>query len=348
MTSLAHPCESVADVLRDAVADDSVAGPNGRPAQHRPGRSSIVGESGALAEVLRRADAVAATDSVVLILGETGTGKELLARHVHRVGRRSTRPFVATNVAAIPPALLESELFGRERGAYTGATSRQPGRFEAADGGTLFLDEVGEMPLETQVKLLRVLEGGEFERLGSSRTLRVDVRVIAATHRRLPELVAAGAFRRDLFYRLNVFQLILPPLRDRSEDIPALVWAFVREFSFKMGKPIDGIRPGGLEVLARRSWPGNVRELRNVVERAMVLASGAQLHIAPPEPEADLPGGCRPGSRRMRDVQAAHIRQVLESTRGRIRGRLGAAEILDIKPTTLYSLMRRLGIERAG
>jgi transcriptional regulator with GAF, ATPase, and Fis domain len=347
MTSLAQPCESV-EAAREDPSGGSAASPTGRPVPHRPGWSSIVGDSDALAEVLRRTDAVAATDSVVLILGETGTGKELLARHVHRVGRRSAGPFVATNVAAMPPTLLESELFGRERGAYTGAMGRQVGRFEAADGGTLFLDEVGEMPLETQVKLLRVLEGGEFERLGSSRTLRVDVRVIAATHRRLPELVRAGAFRPDLFYRLNVFPLALPPLRDRAEDIPALVWAFVREFSFKMGKPIDRIRAGDLEALGRHSWPGNVRELRNVVERSMILASDAELHIARPEPEADLAGECARGSRRLRDVEAAHVRRVLESTRGRIRGRGGAAEILDLKPTTLYSLMRRLGIERGA
>jgi transcriptional regulator with GAF, ATPase, and Fis domain len=283
----------------------------------------------------------------VLILGETGTGKELLARYMHRVGRRSTEPFITTNVAAIPATLLESELFGRERGAYTGALSRQVGRFETADGGTLFLDEMGEMPPETQVKLLRVIERGEFERLGSSRTLRVDVRVIAATNRPLPDLVRAGGFRPDLFYRMNVFPLTLPPLRERAVDIPALVWAFVREFSYKMGKPIERIRQADLDALARHGWPGNVRELRNVVERSMILTSGAELRLAPPD--SDGPGGpCPTGSRRLRDVERAHIRQVLDSTRGRIRGRGGAAEILDVKPTTLYSLMQRLGIERPG
>lgn len=328
------------------------AGPNLIPRSSPPvrGRSPIVGEHGSLLNVIRQAERVATTDTTVLILGETGTGKELLAEHLHRVGARPGAPFVATNVAAIPATLLESELFGRERGAYTGAVSRQLGRFEAADHGTLFLDEIGELPIETQVKLLRVLECGQIERLGSSRMTRVDVRVIAATNRRLPELIASGRFRQDLFYRLNVFPLTMPPLRDRLSDIPALVWAFIGEFSFKMGKPIDQIRAGDLDALRQYPWPGNIRELRNVVERAMILSNGPELRIDLPEfdtsaaPATAAAGAA--GSRRLRDVENAHIRAILASTRDRIRGKGGAAEVLGLKPTTLYSLMRRLGIER--
>jgi transcriptional regulator with GAF, ATPase, and Fis domain len=264
---------------------------------------------------------------------------------MHRVGTRSAEPFVATNIAAIPATLLESELFGRERGAYTGAMNRQVGRFEVADGGTLFLDEVGEMPLETQVKLLRVLECGQFERLGSSRTVHVNVRVIAATNRKFPELLRAGTFRQDLYYRLNVFPLTMPPLRERLADIPALVWAFIKEFAYKMGKPIERVRAEDLAALQRYHWPGNVRELRNVIERSMILTSGTELRIELPEPDATCELAQR--SRLLRDVEHAHIQQVLKSTRGRIRGKEGAAEILGLKPTTLYSLMQRLGIDRA-
>jgi len=338
MTILTHPFDDVAE--DHALTPDT---DEQRPA--RRDRSPIVGESAALLAVLRQADQVAVTDSTVLILGETGTGKELLAHHMHRMGNRSAEPFVATNIAAIPATLLESELFGRERGAYTGAMNRQIGRFELAHGGTLFLDEIGEMPMETQVKLLRVLEYGQFERLGSSRTLKVNVRVIAATNRKFPELLRAGTFRQDLFYRLNVFPLTMPPLRDRPDDIPALIWAFIKEFSYKMGKPIERVRDEEFAALQRYHWPGNVRELRNVVERAMILAPGSELRFE--LPESDAPGDAPTGSRRLRDVEEAHIRQVLKSTRDRIRGKGGAAEILGLKPTTLYSLMQRLGIERA-
>jgi transcriptional regulator with GAF, ATPase, and Fis domain len=338
MTILTHAYDDVAD-------DNAVAPDAGKQTLSRRDRSPIVGESQPLLAVLRQAEQVAVTDSTVLILGETGTGKELLAHHMHRVGNRSAEPFVATNIAAIPATLLESELFGRERGAYTGAMNRQIGRFELAHGGTLFLDEIGEMPMETQVKLLRVLEYGQFERLGSSHTLKVNVRVIAATNRKFPELLHAGTFRQDLFYRLNVFPLTMPPLRDRPDDIPALVWAFIKEFSYKMGKPIERVRAEELAALQRYHWPGNVRELRNVVERAMILATGSELRFE--LPESDAPADCPTGSKKLRDVEEAHIRQVLKSTRDRIRGKGGAAEILGLKPTTLYSLMQRLGIERA-
>jgi formate hydrogenlyase transcriptional activator len=344
MTTLAEPCEYVG-------ADDAASGQEvvtrreHSAAPWRRPKTPIVGNSEALQSVVRQAERVASTDAIVLILGETGTGKELLAQHMHRMSARSAEPFITTNIAAIPATLLESELFGRERGAYTGAMNRQMGRFEVADGATLFLDEIGEMPLETQVKLLRVLENGEFERLGSSRTLRVNVRVIAATNRRFPELLRAGSFRQDLFYRLSVFPLTMPPLRDRLEDIPALVWAFIKEFSYKMGKPIERVRDADLAALQRYHWPGNVRELRNVVERSMILTNGAELRLALPEPEA-FGGEVGQASRRLRDVEEAHIVQVLKSTHGRIRGKGGAAEILGLKPTTLYSRMQRLGIER--
>jgi transcriptional regulator with GAF, ATPase, and Fis domain len=306
------------------------------------GQMPIVGNSEALRKVLAQAQQVAATGSTVLILGETGTGKELLASYLHRIGRRCSKPFVTTSVAAIPGTLLESEMFGREKGAFTGALSKQLGRFELADGGTLFLDEIGEMPMETQAKLLRVLQSGEFERLGSSRTLRVDVQLIAATNRRLPDLIQTGAFRQDLFYRLNIFPITLPPLRERLEDIPMLVWAFVKELSAKMGKPIDRIPQRELDGLREHSWPGNVRELRNVIERSMIMTVGSELSIVMPEsPQAE-----KPDQNTLRDVERAHVLRVLRSTGGRIRGSAGAAEILGMKPTTLYSLMERMGIDR--
>ena len=307
------------------------------------GTVPIEGNSEALSKALAQARQVAATESTVLILGETGTGKELLAAYLHRIGRRSNKPFIATNIAAIPSTLLESELFGREKGAYTGALTKQIGRFEMADGGTLFLDEIGEMPMETQAKLLRVLQRGEFERLGSSKTLRADVQLIAATNRILPKLIREGKFREDLYYRLNVFPVTVPPLRDRPEDIPALVWAFVREFSERMGKPIDRIRKTDLDALQRFDWPGNVRELRNVVERSMILTVGRELRLVLPDTE---PGQSARQSRTLRDVERSYIQSVLKLTGGRIRGPRGAAEILGLKPPTLYAMIERLGIER--
>jgi PAS domain S-box-containing protein len=327
--------------LQDQLQQENIYLRQEMQTRHNP--ASIVGNSDALMKVLRQAEQVAKTDSTVLIQGETGTGKELLAQYMHSISRRSGKAFVTTNVAAIPATLLESELFGREKGAYTGALTKEIGRFELADGGTLFLDEVGEMPMETQVKLLRVLQTGEFERLGSSRPLRVDVRVIAATNRSLAELIKADVFRQDLFYRLNVFPMMLPPLRDRLEDIPLLVWAFVKELSEKMGKAFERVRKMDLDALRSYDWPGNVRELRNVVERSMILAEGPELRLILPDGQA---GGEGRSSRRLTDIQRQHILSVLESTRNRIRGAGGAAEILGVKPSTLYSLMERLGIPR--
>src|SRR5688572_12886945 len=314
MTNLIEPYEGIEP---SPLEDHEVPAPRPpkRVAEERH-RIPLVGNSEALMSVLCDAEKVAATDATVLILGETGTGKELLAHHVHRISRRAAEPFITTNIAAIPATLLESELFGRERGAYTGSMSRQLGRFEVADGGTLFLDEIGELPLETQVKLLRVLEGGGFERLGSSRSLRVDVRLIAATNRKLPELLSEGTFREDLFYRLNIFSVTMPPLRERLEDIPALVWGFIRELSYKMGKPIERVREEDLLELRRYRWPGNVRELRNVVERAMILASGTELRL--PVPSWDARANPLPRSLLLRDVEKVHIVNILKSTGGRI------------------------------
>jgi transcriptional regulator with GAF, ATPase, and Fis domain len=304
------------------------------------GHGEIVGTSDPICHVLAQAQQVAATDSTVLILGETGTGKELLAHYIHAQSGREGRPFVTTNLAALPATLVESELFGREKGAFTGALTKQAGRFETADGGTIFLDEIGEMPVETQAKLLRVLQSGQLERLGSSKTTRVDVRVIAATNRDLLAAVRSGSFREDLYYRLAVFPITVPPLRDRRADIPALVWAFVKEFAEKMGKPIERIRRSSLEALQAYPWPGNVRELRNVIERAMILAKGDELRITLPESAAS---GSDSG-RRMEDVERRHIEQILDMAHGRIRGKGGAAELLGLNPSTLYSRIKKLNI----
>ena len=308
-------------------------------------QTHIVGEGKSLRRTMLQAQQVAPTDSTVLILGETGTGKGLLAQHIHAISGRSAKPFVTANIAALPATLVESEVFGREKGAYTGALTSLVGRFEMADGGTIFLDEIAEMPLETQVKLLRVLQSGEFERLGSSESIRVNVRVIAATNRDLQQLMRAGKFRQDMYYRLNVFPIALPPLRDRPEDIPLLVEAFVRELAVSMGKPIERIRKKDLEALQNYGWPGNVRELRNVVERCMILARGTELQLIPPEVDTSMEAS---GSRLLRDVEKRHILQVIRSTGGKISGSGGAAGILGIKPTTLYSMMARLGIDRAS
>ena len=302
----------------------------------------VVCESRTMRKVLAQVESVAATDASVLLLGETGCGKEVIAEAIHDLSKRRDRPMVRVNCAAIPAALLESELFGRERGAYTGALSRQIGRFELANGTTIFLDEVGDLPLEAQVKLLRVLQDHTLERLGSVRPIKVDVRVIAATNRDLTEAVAARTFREDLFYRLNVFPILVPPLRERPEDISVLIWSFVDEFSKTFGRQIDSISRESLAALQRYSWPGNVRELRNVIERAMIVARGPTLVIELPRnlPEA------RADATNLADVEAEHIRSVLKRVHWRIRGRGGAAELLGMKPTTLDSRMARLGIRR--
>ena len=304
---------------------------------------TIVGESSLIKKMLHEAERVAKGDTYVLIQGETGTGKELLARAIHNMSPRKGRSMVTVNCAALPPTLIESELFGRERGAFTGAVSRQQGRFEAADGSTLFLDEVGDLPLELQAKLLRVLEDGRFERLGSSVTISVDVRVIAATNQDLADLVREKRFRRDLYYRLNVFPVFVPPLRDRREDIPLLVWAFVRELEQSMGKTITNIPKRTMDLLLEYSWPGNVRELRNVVERAMILTTGTTLHIegfgaSPPEG----------GRLTIGELERKHIIETLEGTGWRVSGRKGAALMLGLKESTLRSRMQRLGIRRPG
>ena len=304
--------------------------------------TEIVGQSAVMKKVLAQAEQVAQTDSIVLLLGETGTGKELLARSIHSTSSRKDRPLVTVNCASLPPTLIESELFGRERGAYTGALTKMVGRFEVANGSTLFLDEIGELSLDLQSKLLRVLEEGKFERLGSTKTLQVDVRIIAATNRNLPQDVKEGRFRKDLYYRLNVFPIEIPPLRERPEDIPLLVWAFVREFQKRMGKEIEGIPRNGIDALQAYSWPGNVRELRNVIERAMIVSSGKTLLVQVPKPASseiqDTPS--------LEDTERRHIVSVLERTGWRVAGKSGAAEILGLNRSTLLSKMKKLGIRR--
>jgi len=302
----------------------------------------IIGQSAGMKRVLALAEQVAPSESTVLVLGETGTGKELLARAIHAMSGRRERPLVVVNCSALPSTLVESELFGREKGAYTGALTRQSGRFEVADRSTVFLDEIGELPLETQAKLLRVLQEGQFERLGSTKTIKVDIRVIAATNRDLDKEVKEGRFREDLFYRLNVFPVRIPPLRERREDIPDLVWAFVGEFSEKMGKRIESIPRPDMEALQGHLWPGNVRELRNVIERAMISARGKVLRIPLPAE------GAAPGKKalNLQDLERLHVMEVLKSVGWRIRGEGGAAKILGLKPTTLESRMRKLGIRR--
>jgi transcriptional regulator with GAF, ATPase, and Fis domain len=313
-----------------------------REVQERLGTSIIVGQSVAVQQVLEQARQVAATDSTVLLLGETGTGKELIATQIHEASARRGRVMVRVNCAAIPSTLIESELFGREKGAFTGALARQVGRFELADHSTIFLDEIGDLPSDVQVKLLRVLEERQVERLGSPKPVSVDVRIIAATHRNLEQRIADDAFRQDLYYRLNVFPIQLPPLRLRTEDIPLLVWRFVDEFSKSFGKRIDAISQQSMAALQQYPWPGNIRELRNVVERAMIVAVGHHLTIA-------LPTGPRSAGRRsdkLADVEKEHVLNVVEGCRWRIRGVDGAAERLGLRPTTLETRMAKLGITR--
>jgi transcriptional regulator with GAF, ATPase, and Fis domain len=289
---------------------------------------------------------VAPTDATILLLGETGTGKEVLADAIHGLSQYGHRPMVKVNCAALPASLIEAELFGREKGAYTGALARQMGRFELADGSTIFLDEIGELPLELQIKLLRVLQDRRFERVGSTRTIQVKVRVIAATNRDLARAVAEGSFREDLYYRLNVFPVAVPPLRKRPEDIPLLAWEFVRELGESMGKPIEHIAEGSMAALCAYPWPGNVRELRNAIERAMILARGSTLHIALDPSPTRAPTLESDGS--LEAIERNHVRRVLEQTAWRIRGPGGAADRLAVKPTTLESLMKRLGLRRPG
>jgi transcriptional regulator with GAF, ATPase, and Fis domain len=313
----------------------------------------MVGSSPALLAALRHVEQVASTDSTVLILGETGTGKELIARAVHSRSARRDRPLVKVNCSAISAGLVESELFGHVKGAFTGALERRIGRFELADGGTIFLDEVGDLPLETQVKLLRVLQEREFEPVGSNRTLRVNVRVIAATNRTLERAVAEGRFRPDLFYRLNVFPVRVPPLRDRRGDIPQLVMFFLARFAKEFGKPVEVVSQPTMERLVGYDWPGNVRELQNIIERAAVLSSGRVLELGPDllplgRPVGAAPGSGEPGDRAvtLEEMERRHVREALERSRWVIEGPAGAARALGLHPNTLRSRMTRLGVTR--
>lgn len=304
----------------------------------------IIGQSEAITHVRIQIEQVAPTPSTVLIQGETGTGKELVAQAVHNLSARRARLMIKVNCASLPTALVESELFGREKGAYTGALTRQAGRFEVADGSTIFLDEIGELSTELQSKLLRVLQEGSFERLGSSKTIKVDVRVIVATNRNLAEEVSKGTFREDLFYRLNVFPIMVPPLRQRRDDIPLLVWKFIQEFSERMGKKIHKVAKKDMEALQYYSWPGNIRELRNVIERAVIVSTGNTLNLRLPENSHSVPSKIMT----IEEMESRHIREVLQLTGWRIKGEGGAAQLLGINPSTLYSRMQKLSITSRG
>jgi formate hydrogenlyase transcriptional activator len=308
----------------------------------------IVGESAALRRVLKEAETVAPTDSTVLIRGETGTGKELIARALHELSPRRDRTFVKLNCAAIPTGLLESELFGHEKGAFTGAICQKVGRFELAHQGTLFLDEVGDIPPELQPKLLRVLQEQEFERLGSTRTIKVDVRLVAATNRDLARMVQGGTFRADLYYRLNVFPVVLPPLRERPDDIPRLVRHFTQRFARRMGRRIETIPCAVMDGLVRYPWPGNVRELQNVIERAVILSTGPLLQVPPGDlqPAATQAGAPSPAAVSLADAEREHILGALRETGWVLGGAQGAAARLGMKRSTLYKKMKRLGISR--
>jgi formate hydrogenlyase transcriptional activator len=305
----------------------------------------IIGNSPALESVLEQVEQVAPTDSTVLIQGETGTGKELISRAIHNLSMRCGRPFIKLNCAAIPFDLLESELFGHEKGAFTGAIAQKIGRFESANEGTLFLDEVGDIPLALQPKLLRVLQEQEFERLGGTRTHQVDVRLVAATHRNLADMVKRNEFRSDLYYRLNVFPIPLPPLRERREDIPALVEHYVEIYARRMGRQIEHIPPETMSALTSYQWPGNIRELQNFIERSVILTSGNALH----PPLETLRSAAEPeslGPITLEDAERDHIRKTLEQTRWVVAGPNGAAARLGIKRSTLYFRMQKLGISR--
>ncbi|HTZ46558.1 MAG TPA: sigma 54-interacting transcriptional regulator [Verrucomicrobiae bacterium] len=303
--------------------------------------SAIIGNSLAIRTVLKKIEQVAATPSVVLVLGETGTGKELVARTIHNLSQCKGHPMVKVNCAALPGSLIESELFGREKGAFTGALAQEVGRFELANGSTIFLDEIGELPLEVQPKLLRVLQEGEFERLGSPRTMHVAVRVIAATSRDLDAMIKEGKFREDLYYRLNVFPISVPPLRERLDDMALLVRHILNDLGPRMGRKIEGIRASTLQAFQNYHWPGNIRELRNVIERNLILHDGLYF-------QADLSdlGPSKSPHGRLRVLEEEHIREILRLTNWRIRGEKGAAKILGLKPTTLEARMKKLGIQR--
>ncbi len=311
------------------------------------GFGEIIGRSDAITYVFFRIDQVAPQDTTVLLLGETGTGKGMVAREIHRRSSRQGRPMITVNCTALPANLIESELFGREKGAFTGAHARQMGRFELADGGTIFLDEIGEMPLELQVKLLRVIQDGEFERLGSPRTLKVNVRIIAASNRNLEEEIHAGRFREDLFYRLSVFPITIPPLRRRREDIPLLVDYFVTKFNKKTGKKVGHVSQETLKTLQGYHWPGNVRELESVIERAVITSQGSELQVL--DRFAAFPTSDEKAEQEVKalaDLERDHILQVLHKTNWRVEGKTGAALLLGLNPSTLRARMRKYGIRR--
>lgn len=306
----------------------------------------IIGQTKAIKKVQRNIETVAPTDANVLILGETGTGKELVARALHNLSNRKGRALIKLNCAAIPSGLVESELFGHEKGAFTGALAQKIGRFELADKGTIFLDEIGEMPLDLQPKLLRVLQEGEFERVGGSRTFKVDVRVIAATNRNLDDAVRAGRFREDLYYRLNVFPIALPSLRERREDITLLAQYFVAKYGARLGKKIDQIQRKLLDQLATHSWPGNIRELENVIERAVIVSRGSALELGEPLVPRSAIAQDIPQLLTLEELERHHISAILKLVGGRVSGDGGAADILGMKPTTLESRMKKLGVNR--
>ena len=354
---------NVEEALKRALEENAalkarLAGEPNRARDARIGAEfeDIVGQTPAVLRLLDQIAQVATTDSTVLVMGETGTGKELVARAVHRQSRRRDKPLVIVNCAALPATLVETELFGHERGAFTGATSRRAGRFELADRGTLFLDEVGELPEEIQVKLLRVLQTGEFERVGSTRSQRVNVRLIAATNRNLEEAVAAGRFRADLYYRLHVFPVHVPSLRQRREDIPLLVTYLADKKAQTIGKTIDCVPQAVMDRLTQYAWPGNVRELENVIERAIILSRDGTLrldgvfNLAPTgngEPiDREAAATTEQDNRTMRDVERAHITRVCEDCGWRIKGPDSASVRLGLKPSTLYFRMHKLGIAR--
>ena len=306
----------------------------------------IVGNSSALQKVLEQVAIVAPTNATVLLHGETGTGKEVIAQAIHKLSHRRHRSFVCMNCAATPSGLLESDVFGHEKGAFTGALMQKKGRMELADGGTLFFDEIGDIGLELQPKLLRAVQEQEFERLGSARTIHVDLRMIAATHRSLPDMVRKGSFREDLFYRLNVFPIEIPPLRERREDIPLLVDYFVSKLSRRMGKQITSIPDHAIEILTTRDWPGNIRELSNVIERAVILTRGEELDV--PGEELSAPSdACVTAISNYHQAEASVIISALKEASGRVSGPGGAAERLGLKRTTLQRKMCKLNISRA-
>ena len=360
VTALAQLGSQVSVALDNALAFRQIAELNARLAKEKAyledelrtenDFNDIIGSSKALKRVLKQVETVAPTDSTVLILGETGTGKERLARAVHDLSPRRGRAFVKVNCASVPAGLLESELFGHEKGAFTGAIAQRIGRFELAHQGTLFLDEVGEIPLELQSKLLRVLQEKQFERLGNSRTMTSDVRIVAATNRDLNKLIASGQFRSDLFYRLSVFPVTVPPLRERAEDIPMLVHFFLARFAKRMGRNVDVVPPETMQALCRYAWPGNVRELEHVVERGVILSRGPELRIPLIDFETaritDAQDGPAKSSDKLEEIEREHILSVLRETRGKVGGPGGAAERLGMNRTTLNSRLQRLRISK--